>query len=278
MASIEDFRICVLAHLAKYKTDKLAINTDGAYNGKFYQHILPAKFKNANILEPYSCYLSTSKLLSKIQLNTTFSHLNSSQAMCVNFFYPLIESNKLDLILTILGIGGKVDYDSLEFEKELTVEKTNERKTNFDFYLKTQDRKQIFFEIKYTEDGFFKAKNDKAHINKYNRTYKAALDKSAWIGNNFKTMQSFFRHYQMMRNLLVIDDKSYAVFIYPKDNDVVRRAAEEAKKLIVNQAGKVHLINKTWDMLLEELLQTKALDKVLEQYYDINFREKYLNY
>ena len=266
MAPMEDFRMRVLTHLGKYKTDKLAIGTDGEYNGKFYQHILPKEFTSANLLIPYSSHLEFLKDLSKIKLHPNFHHLNSSQAMCINFFYPLILKNKLDLILPILGIGGNVEYNRVEFEKESAVEKNNERKTNFDFYLKTEEGTQIFFEIKYTEEGFGKAKNDEAHRDKYNRTYKAALNKSTWIKDIFKTMLSFFDHYQIMRNLLVIDNKSYVVFIYPKDNDVISKAAEEAKTSIVTQAGRKHLITINWETLVEKLLQTKSLDKGLERY------------
>ena len=147
-----------------------------------------------------------------------------------------------------------------------------------DFYLKTEEGTQIFFEIKYTEEGFGKAKNDEAHRDKYNRTYKDALIKSTWIKDSAKNMLNFFDHYQVMRNLLAIDNKSYVVFIYPKDNDVVNKAAEEAKTSIVTQAGRKHLITINWETLVEKLLQTKALDEGLERYYAMTFSEKYLQY
>ena len=270
------FKASVLAHLGKYKISKLDISNPGYYRGKIYPHILPEIDKSRNILQPYNGQLNTSKYLSKIKLHTNFSHLNSSQAMCINFFYPLILEKKLELITSILGVEGKVDYDSVEFEKESVVEKSNERKTNFDFYLKTDKGIQIFFEIKYTEDGFGKATNDKGHIDKYNRTYKDALDKSVCIEKNFKDMARFFEHYQIMRNLLAIDDKSYVVFIYPKNNRAVSNAAAKAKTSIVTPAGKKHLINKTWDTLVNQLIKTKALGKGLEHYYYVDFREKYL--
>jgi len=270
------FRAHVLAHLGKYKKSKLNISDPGYYRGKIYPHILPKGHESQNILAPYSGHLKTSQYLANIKLHTNFLHLNSSQAMCINFFYPLILSKKLELITSILGIEGNVDYDSVKFEKESIVEQSNERKTNFDFYLKTDKGIQIFFEIKYTEDGFGKATNDKGHIDKYTRTYKNALDKSVWIEKTFKDMVRFFKHYQIMRNLLTIDDNNYVVFIYPEDNDAIRKAADEAKTSIVTQAGKDHLINKIWVALVDRLIQTKALGKELEHYYDVDFREKYL--
>ena len=278
MVLMEDFRMRVLAHLGKYKTDKLAISADGEYKGKLYQHILPKEFASANLLIPYSSRLEFPKELAKIKLHPNFHHLNSSQAMCINFFYPLILKNKLDLILPILGIEGNVEYNRVEFEKESIVEKSNERKKNFDFYIKTEEGIQIFFEIKYTEDGFGKAKNDEAHRDKYNRTYRELLNKSTWVKNSFKPMLSFFEYYQIMRNLLAIDSKSYVVFIYPRDNDAVRRAADEAKTEIVTSAGRKHLITINWETLVDRLLKTKALDKGLERYYAMDFREKYLQY
>ena len=270
------FRAHVLEHLGKYKTSKLNISNPGYYREKIYPHILPKGHESQNILAPYSGHLKTSQYLANIKLHTNFLHLNSSQAMCINFFYPLILSKKLELITSILGIEGNVDYDSVKFEKESIVEQNSERKTNFDFYLKTYKGIQIFFEIKYTEDGFGKATNDKGHLDKYNRTYKDALDKSVWIEKPFKDMARFFKHYQIMRNLLAIDDNSYVVFIYPKSNVAISKAAAKAKTSIVTPAGKKHLINKTWDTLVNQLLQTKGLGNGLTQYYDGDFRDKYL--
>ena len=71
-------------------------------------------------------------------------HLNASQAMCINFFYPLIEK----------GVAGK---------------------TNFDFYMKLGFEVNIYFEIKYTETSFGNAKHDSKYKNKFYSTYYPLL-------------------------------------------------------------------------------------------------------
>lgn len=94
----------------------------------------------------------------KIHLYQDFHHLNSSQAVCLNFFYPFIEENQLPLLLDILHIKNE-DIELSEFEKVIS----RAEGTNFDFYIKLKSGKQIFFEIKYTEDGFIKQSSTGAY-------------------------------------------------------------------------------------------------------------------
>ena len=83
----------VKRHLADYKKERLQIVEDGVFkqNKKHYKHILPENLKELNIIEIYRKeFWDYSFMNEDIKLHVDFHHLNSSQAMCFNLFYPLI--------------------------------------------------------------------------------------------------------------------------------------------------------------------------------------------
>jgi hypothetical protein len=67
-----------------------------------------------------------------------------------------------------------------KFKKESDIEMAA-RKTSFDFYIQTVSALQIFVEVKYTEVGLGKAKNDKEHQDKFRDTYVPQLNKSTFL-------------------------------------------------------------------------------------------------
>lgn len=129
------YRDRVILHLSMYRKSTLNVEKPGLfrYRGTLYEkeHILPAddSFKRLNILEPYRDKFYASKL-SRISIHRYFHHLNSSQAMCINLFYPLIDENLLYLIPKYLNIS-ELNIQDQAFEKESPIEMVtgNQRKT-----------------------------------------------------------------------------------------------------------------------------------------------------
>jgi hypothetical protein len=205
-----------------------------------------------------------------------FHHLISSQAMCINFFYPLIKEKLLDEIITILGIKGEVNYNNCDvcFEKESELEKGTQSKINFDFYIKLKSGVRIFFEIKYTERDFGKAKNDTAHRKKFYNIYLPILKENKSIRSRWKTEERFLNNYQLMRNLIHINKYSYVVFIYPSENKGISNASIKARKEIIENGWKNHYILFTWEDLVEQLI-TRLNSNELIDYYKKEFSNKY---
>lgn len=272
----------VKKHLGNYKRDILKITEDGIYHNKnrayYYSHILPDKFANNNILERYRADFLSSEYEQNITRHKMFHHLNSSQAMCINFFYPLIQEKAMGIILRYLNIEGKLSYASTNFvfEKESTIEKTSGRKTSFDFFIKLDDGTEICFEIKYTESGFGKAKHDAAHKEKFLNIYLPLLINNKGINDEYKNETFFLDNYQIMRNLVHINDKRYVVVIYPEGNLTVHKEINSVKDNIMSQTGKENFRHIGWENLID-YLNKELQPGDLRNYYVHDFSDKYLN-
>ena len=242
-------------------------------NKRKYSHILPVANQFDNFLPKYKEDLSKYIREKNIKLHSAFHHLNSSQAMCLNMFYPLFKEKKLDLLIKVLKLGSdSVDYDSVCFEKESILDKEkNYRPTNFDFYFRTNDGKEIHFEIKYTEQGFGTPKRDQEHVAKYESVYKKHCSA---IDSKYCNCDNFLDKYQLMRNLIHISNNSYVVFIFPENNKNIKQQAEFAKSVLVKSDFQQNVINLTWEHLLGYIDSINLdSDKLTTQMND--FKDKY---
>ena len=250
----------------------LNIQEDGLFPYKRQEirksHILPFKFLKKNILEHYRKRFWSSKY-ANIKLHRFFHHLNSSQALCINLFYPLLAENLIDLFLDYLKISYVANVAM--FEKKSSIEKSG-RRTSFDFYVETKNNKHVFVEVKYTENGFGKAKYDKEHQKKFQNTYLPVVKKSKFLEKKCEDEGFFFDNYQVLRNLIHINSTDYVVLLFPYENIKVRKEANSAKALLTD-LGK----EKLKIVYLEELSSffcPHCIGTPLEGYYK-HFNAKY---
>lgn len=89
---MENFQNKIKNNLTNYKKKNFPELTDGRWkkNNKTYSHILPEENKFDNLLPKYKNELLIYLGKNHIKLHSDFHHLNSSQAMCFNFFLPII--------------------------------------------------------------------------------------------------------------------------------------------------------------------------------------------
>jgi hypothetical protein len=272
------FRDLVCEHLAQYKENVIGIKENGTfrYGGKDIpiSHILPIIQSNANILEQYRDQFLKSEYYPKDNIHRFFHHLNSSQALCFNLFYPLIAENALGLFLRYLKVECKDDLNAL-FEKESHIE-VAARRTSFDFYIQVALASKIFVEVKYTERGFGKAKNDNEHRKKFYKTYLPLVKNSSYLVSRCQEENFFLEHYQVLRNLIHISNTDYVVFLFPSANSVVYEEACDARDNILTDAGRAGLKI----ILLEEFvsfLNNNCVGTPINEYYK-SFHKKYLGY
>lgn len=263
------------ASLSDYKTTHFKGLENGIWkrNKKQYPHILPVDYWFENLLPNYRTELKDYISAQNVKLHPDFHHLNSSQAMCLNMFYPLFKEKKLDLIVKALKLDNdSVNYDSVCFEKESKIEKEmGHRPTSFDFYFRTNNGKEIHFEIKYTEQEFGKAKRDKEHFDKYESVYKKHCSA---IDSKYCNCDSFLSNYQLMRNVIHVTNSSYVVFLFPANNIKINKQAEFAKSNLIKSGFQQNIINLTWEYLLGFIDSiTLDSDKLATQITD--FKDKY---
>jgi len=266
--------MCV--HLSKYKTNILKVSENGIYHHQgrdlSKSHILPQRFQEKNIIEQYRPHFFSSEY-AQIKFHKYFHHLNSSQALCINLFYPMITENALNLFLQFMGIPLTLNSQAI-FEKDSDLE-VAQRKTSFDFYLQTEKSSKVFVEVKYTEDGFGHAKNDTEHREKFQKTYLPMLsEKQQYLSPECLNEELFLKHYQVFRNLVHMSDTDYVVLLFPSANAVVRREADYARENFLTDKGRERLKIVYLDEFIL-FLENQCVKLPLDGYYQA-FRSKYL--
>jgi len=188
--------------LIVYKKTRLGIQQNGFWRQKEYSHILPKECMYLNILEPIrkECieYIRNNKI--EKLLHEGFPHLNSSQAMCFNLFFPLIQNKQLGYFLSLIGLNDW-NIEDYQFEKVLNTKEG----TNFDFWIIDKSGKELFVEAKLTETNFGKGKIEK-YLSKKMDIYESGLKDivdSIVIDSNL-----FYDYYQLLRNIYYLKDRS----------------------------------------------------------------------
>lgn len=257
--------------LSKYKTAKFPMLQDGKWkkNKRAYPYILPKKNTLDNLLPTYKDAFVACLDKHEIKLHSDFHHLNSSQAMCFNFFFPLFYERKLELVADFLGLKNEtVNYDSACFEKTGLETKYGRRPTCFDFYFETISGKKLYFEIKYTEGEFGKAK---INTDKFDSVYSKHLTA---LNSQFHTAQMFFDNYQILRNLIHIDDSAYVTFVYPLENDGINIGVNKVKTEFLIPRFHNNFLIITWDNIFKNIKTKNLNDRLSNQFNE--FQEKYL--
>jgi hypothetical protein len=287
--------------LSTFKINNLT-NVQGHWRDFPYDHILPLEEKEKNIIAAirddfWNYYKGTS-----IKLHQYFHHLNSSQALCFNLFFPLFHYDKRYLTFVLHRIievaptfrTSKENLDKLfstkddkssgvfasqldeefiinnsfiscEFEKIIDTKET----TNFDFYVQQKNGNKVLFEIKYTEKEFGRAVADENHINKYNNIYRSKLEKL--LRPEFLNEDFVFENYQIIRNLSYIDDLTTIVFMFPEANQELRGTEDLIRQILlpefVQQTRVVYIENLTLQILKSNYL--KQLHPIFETFKQI---------
>lgn len=260
----------IFSHLETYKKAILKINAKGNFRSQDYSHILPKDEIEKNLLQTdfkEKLHAAFSELKSKNQIHRYFHHLNSSQAFALNLFVPVMEGELYqDFLEKEIGNVSKAEFEHIE---ENSFEKNENRKTNFDFYI-CADKKNYFFEVKYTEDSFGKAKNDTSHQEKYNRTYKAELEK---ICSKNIDEKRFLKEYQLWRNLCHVQ-YGEVYFVFPSFRTDLKVKVEEAKYFLKVEYQKSVFVLEIDDFV--KRMTGSNSEKISAHYKE--FKKKYLDF
>lgn len=226
------FAASLRKHLADYKREHLRVQEDGLWKRKKkpYPHILPESEKAKNILETIRADFW--KWFRRPKLHGDFHHLNSSQAMGFNLFFPFLNYGPGRTLVLLDSLGAPLEpIAGWEFEKI----PDRDEGTNFDLWLKLESGKELFFELKLTEGEFGAAKANDRRREKWEALYRPRLEgriDRGWLYSE----KDFFKRYQLMRNLWHLNaergDRLFLVF--PAAN---RKLTEQADKFLSRLEG-----------------------------------------
>ena len=282
----KNFKDSVLCHLSKYKEKNLEIKECGIYrhNGKNIpkEHILsiPKGESKEKVVKEYnvlSCLKDKKFLIEEKDLHRFAHHLNSSQMMCYNFFRPYIEleeKGKVRPNKDLIKLLGDCEFNiktcndaECQFEY-VQGDEYKEEGTNFDFYLRLGET-EVFFEIKYTEEGFGKCKNDEKHEEKFKKVYQGLIGNCDAIKKPVRFDDEFRKYYQLFRNSIRAKDKNkYVVFIYDKNNNYCESQLNEFKEKYISKDYQENVKGITWQDLVNKI----DTDHIRE------FKKKYMDY
>ena len=252
-------------HLKEY-AKKHDLPVDGTYNFKgkinHYDHILSyTKGKKIETIEKYNLLpegtrkITFDGFIPANKIHRFAHHLNSSQVLCYNFFRPMVKDDhtpeqKLIELLKEQGIAISenakccFEYDGYADYKE---------GTEYDFYIFDKEKEiQVYFEIKYAENGFGGAKRDNRHKEKYDNTYRKMLKECQCLKSQDVTFEEFCKNYQLYRNVLRLTKRNhYSIFITSKGNMTTNKQLDEFLKNI-NEPYRKNVIALYWEDLIEK--------------------------
>ena len=266
----ETFRKKAYAHLGRYKKDVLRVAENVKIGDKTYKHILPEDQKDKNLfLIGSNCKREKNKLLlplnthnQSIALHTHWSHLNSSQILCISYFYPIIQ-NSAELNRIIRFINDKTGMNIPETAVCGELEYEADDSTSVDFVIYLAENKKVYFEIKYTEETFGNA-SKKIKVGDKDVIDNAHYEEFQWKHHSdaHLTFRDYKNNYQFVRNICLAKNGNYTVFLVPKRNESINKNYEKAKNCVKNASDFLFDI-----IYWEDLLSVVKNDKVFEKYF-----------
>ena len=240
-----DFIKNVRSHLENYKNIALGVRENGQYNGRVYGHIIPKEFEKLNLGLPESEYILEDSLIKLkgcpvIKLHKDWRHMNSSQVLCLAYFYDFINSEeKLQhLISRVLKLNAKATKGEFEY-----IVKNDG--SNIDFVVYLENGGMVYFEIKYTEPEFGIASSDTADYQRIKNDCHSAVEISD---------EDYRRQYQFVRNVCLSPKGSnnYTVFLLPRMNESINIKYDDGIKAI-NNIDKFNVQRLYWEDLLDQI-------------------------
>lgn len=273
-------------YLGEYKGKRMPGLPNGAWRSNWYPHILPSAEYKQNILAPLrnEFWNWFGKQQPEIKRHQDFPHLNSSQAMCFNLFYPFIADGYalMPILQGILRLPGK--RIEAVFEKVFTDGFYTGENTNFDFYLESGGGPIAFFELKLSESEFgtaTKRKEDTVedyrskYTNKREKYHRESL--THLVDEEWLEFDAFTKNYQLLRNISYLGRNAQAQLfvIFPKANKSLLRGEMILRKIIALKLSERVTIYHLED-LLDAILASSAMTNPKTAEHFREFKVKYM--
>lgn len=254
MKGYKTYRERVLKKLSDEKDRKNGQTiAPGCWHGEqrdTFTHILPLNGKNSRTsrVEAIKNYLGISidenflpaKLKErKESLHPYAHHLNSSQLLCYSVFRNMLTEEhtpKAPLIQLLAAFGIKITSSAqckFEYNDGLKWEQRGEMEgTSFDFHI-SDGNCEYLFEIKFTENGFGRATDDKRHRKKIKDIYLPKIEK---ITRSEPSMNDCLKYYQLFRNVIRAANSKTVIFITDANNPATANDIKEFSEKFLGAA------------------------------------------
>ena len=262
----------VTTNLANYKTNVLGIPGSGYYGKSKYDYILPRTLGDFN-------FMVDIKELG-IEKKSDFNRLTSVQALCLNYFVPMLD-NDYALLSKFVShyLHKEVKIVTHAFQHAPGGYGT----VNFDFYCADSEGREYHFELRYTEKGIektarLKDSSDAALIDVYKRMFKPRIEEGgSYLEFTLKKPLLFMKeHYSVYRHILAAANskkKSYCFFISMDGNEETKNELDSALGEIKGRAEYIKVIS--WENAVPYAIELTGKDPVLQGYY-MELRDKYI--
>ncbi len=248
------YQAALRVHLARYKKSRLGVDEPGLFErtGKPYSHILPSRLRRLNLLEAireeFEEYRSSHPA---VRLHRDFHHLNSSQALAFNLFFPYFNAGGGAAGALAGSMGAPAPTDQWHFEH---VPDPAEG-TNVDVAWRSASGAWTFCEVKLSEGDFGTAKPDARHKKKLESVYRKRL--LHLVQPELLELNALCQNYQLLRNISFLESATVSdvVFLVPAANEALSvsfRRVERSLKPAVRK--RVHLV------FLEDVLRSLRAD------------------
>lgn len=259
------FREKTIKHLSDWIIERNPGIARGEYRGKALRHVLPlapGMSRRDAILDAICRYnvltdgvVFDKRVFPPERLHYLANHLTSSQILCYNFFRLFLPeeicTGRQIRVTPALrqwlaaalpeGVRPVADNAVCEFEYVFDAKEG----TSFDFCI-TDGTTTILFEIKYTENGFGKERDDKGHNAKFDRLYSVLLKSQRTLRSDIGK-DVFLKYYQLSRNAIHTNDDTWLVVMFPAANEACRKQFEKFCKECVSEHAGNRILCLTWE-------------------------------
>ena len=249
--------------------------TGGLWQGKAYKHIYKdMKYNFIDEKYPENSNLKGTLSIDKIKYHRGASHMNSSQALCINYFKKFFEKPCWEKVFVNILRDARLEIPSDEITDAIfEYVPDSEEMTSFDFYLVMGDGSHISFEIKYTEGefGIPSSKNPGAYHAKWENIYCEMVQCSNYLDCD---EAGFYDEFQINRNICYTGDIDTVVFLTPKANN--SKGILKGRKYIDYLNGQFpNITNLYWEDIMDCTMKRVSDDEELLDYYS-KFKKKYI--
>lgn len=268
-----------------------------------YPHICKKLEDNFLEMKPTMANLKGTLFAQPIKYHRDACSLNSSQVMCINFFWKFFQKEGYEEVLlsALRKCGLDISADTQITNAIVEYEPDSKEGTNFDFYMILSNGQHISMEIKYTEAEFggisrYTSGDPTKYGKKWETVYSSIVAQSPYLHNGGTCKNGypclfygctnpgqckesdncgifrFFIDYQINRNIALASQGSYVLFLTPKANVTLNSGREYIESL-----ENSYIRNLYWEDIVEAVLAQASAYPELQQYYT-SFKNKYIDF